>query len=181
MSIFLVSPGLVTTYAGLVIVRVFLGLVEGPLVPGITLLLSSFYTRKELAFRYVAGRSCCSGVNHPSVDYLESPYFTRHPRYVVKCWVKHFFPLKFTQLSGAFSGLLSAAIENMNGVGGRPGWAWIFIIVLFGIFSNLLQFSTTPYIGRIVHDSRRHYRFPLSAFYATHLQFFNWIPERVSL
>ena len=64
MFIFLVSPGLVTTYAGLVIVRVFLGLVEGPLVPGITLLLSSFYTRKELAFRYVAGRSCCFGVNH---------------------------------------------------------------------------------------------------------------------
>jgi hypothetical protein len=57
-----------------------------------------------------------------------------------------FFPLsaQFTQISGAFSGLLSAAIENMNGIGGRPGWAWIFILVLFGIFIYLLQFSTTP-------------------------------------
>ena len=50
-----VAPGFVTTYAGLATVRAFLGLVEGPLVPGLTLLLSSFYTRKELAFRYVAG------------------------------------------------------------------------------------------------------------------------------
>jgi MFS family permease len=55
MFIFPVSPGFATTYGGLVTVRVFLGLVEGPLVPVITLLLSSFYTRKELAFRYVEG------------------------------------------------------------------------------------------------------------------------------
>ena len=32
-------------------------------------------------------------------------------------------------LSGAFSGLLAAAIENMGGIGGKPGWAWIFILV----------------------------------------------------
>ena len=50
-----------------------------------------------------------------------------------------FPPLKFTQLSGAFSGLLSAAIENMNGIGGRPGWAWIFILVFFwNLFFYLL-------------------------------------------
>jgi len=55
MITFPVAPGFVATYAGLVTVRAFLGLVEGPLVPGITLILSSFYTRKELAFRYVAG------------------------------------------------------------------------------------------------------------------------------
>ena len=32
-------------------------------------------------------------------------------------------------LSGAFSGLLAAAIDQMNSVGGKPGWAWIFILV----------------------------------------------------
>ena len=32
-------------------------------------------------------------------------------------------------LSGAFSGLLAAAIVNMDGIGGRPGWAWVFILV----------------------------------------------------
>ena len=55
MLTFPVAPGFVTTYGGLVTLRAFLGLVEGPLTPGIFLLLSSFYTRKELSFRYVAG------------------------------------------------------------------------------------------------------------------------------
>lgn len=31
-------------------------------------------------------------------------------------------------VAGAFSGLLAAAIAKMHGVGGRPGWAWIFIL-----------------------------------------------------
>ncbi|ETS85425.1 hypothetical protein PFICI_03450 [Pestalotiopsis fici W106-1] len=41
-------------------------------------------------------------------------------------------------LSGAFSGLLAAAIAEMNGIGGLEGWRWIFILeglvtVLIGI------------------------------------------------
>ena len=39
-------------------------------------------------------------------------------------------------LSGAFSGLLAAAIENMDGVRGRPGWAWIFILVCVDSFED---------------------------------------------
>ena len=31
-------------------------------------------------------------------------------------------------VAGAFSGLLAAAIHNMQGIGGKPGWAWIFIL-----------------------------------------------------
>lgn len=31
-------------------------------------------------------------------------------------------------LSGAFSGLLAAAIANMDGVGGYEGWRWIFLL-----------------------------------------------------
>ncbi|TVY86300.1 putative transporter [Lachnellula willkommii] len=43
-------------------------------------------------------------------------------------------------VSGSFGGLLAAAIVNMDGLGGRPGWAWIFILegiatVLFGVAS----------------------------------------------
>ena len=30
--------------------------------------------------------------------------------------------------AGAFGGLLAAAIGKMAGLGGRPGWSWIFII-----------------------------------------------------
>lgn len=45
--------GAAKSYAGLATVRFFLGLVEGPMFPGIVLYLSNFYTRKELALRYV--------------------------------------------------------------------------------------------------------------------------------
>ncbi|KAH7921228.1 MFS general substrate transporter [Leucogyrophana mollusca] len=31
-------------------------------------------------------------------------------------------------VSGAFGGLLAAAISNLDGVGGKPAWAWIFIL-----------------------------------------------------
>jgi len=38
--------------------------------------------------------------------------------------------------AGAFGGLLARGIVEMDGVGGRPGWAWIFILeglLTFGI------------------------------------------------
>ena len=40
------------------------------------------------------------------------------------------FALMFsvTSLAGAFSGLLAAAIQNMDGLRGLPGWAWIFVL-----------------------------------------------------
>ena len=37
--------------------------------------------------------------------------------------------ISVSQLSGAFSGLLAAAIQKMDGIGGKAGWAWIFILV----------------------------------------------------
>jgi uncharacterized membrane protein len=45
-------------------------------------------------------------------------------------------------LSGAFSGLLAFAIAKMDGTGGKPGWAWIFILegavtVLLGTFTSV--------------------------------------------
>jgi MFS family permease len=43
--------GLVSSFAGLATARFFLGLVEGPMFPGIVLYLSSFYTREELSLR----------------------------------------------------------------------------------------------------------------------------------
>jgi MFS family permease len=55
--------------------------------------------------------------------------------YYLSCWYKRseyglrvaiFFSA--ASVSGAFGGLLAAAISNMDGVGGKPGWAWIFIL-----------------------------------------------------
>lgn len=46
----------------------------------------------------------------------------------------------FSALSGAFSGILAAAIAQMDGVGGYEGWRWIFIIE--GIVTVMLGIST---------------------------------------
>lgn len=46
------SIGLVTSFKGLLAARFFLGMVEGPMLPGIVLYLSGFYTRRELGLRY---------------------------------------------------------------------------------------------------------------------------------
>jgi hypothetical protein len=44
--------------------------------------------------------------------------------------------------AGAFGGLLARGIVELDGVGGKAGWAWIFIIeglVTFGIGSSPLK------------------------------------------
>ncbi|KIP07137.1 hypothetical protein PHLGIDRAFT_431325 [Phlebiopsis gigantea 11061_1 CR5-6] len=55
--------------------------------------------------------------------------------YYLSCWYRRsefgiraavFFSA--ATVSGAFGGLLAAAISNMDGIGGKPGWAWIFIL-----------------------------------------------------
>ncbi|KAF7308925.1 High-affinity nicotinic acid transporter [Mycena kentingensis (nom. inval.)] len=55
--------------------------------------------------------------------------------FYLSCWYKRsefgiraalFFSA--ATVSGAFGGLLAAAISNMDGIGGKPAWAWIFIL-----------------------------------------------------
>ncbi|KAF2265583.1 MFS nicotinic acid transporter-like protein Tna1 [Lojkania enalia] len=55
--------------------------------------------------------------------------------YYLSCWYRRsefgiraaiFFSA--AALAGSFGGLLAAAIAQMGGVGGKPGWAWIFIL-----------------------------------------------------
>jgi sugar phosphate permease len=77
------------------------------------------------------------GVFPGLVLYLSSWY----PRRRLQWRISGFFST--ASLSGAFSGLLAFGIIHMNGVGKRPGWAWIFILeglftVLFGISSFFL-------------------------------------------
>ena len=56
--------------------------------------------------------------------------------YYLSCWYKRsefgiraaiFFSA--AALAGSFGGLLAAAIAQMGGVGGKPGWAWIFVSI----------------------------------------------------
>jgi cyanate permease len=55
--------------------------------------------------------------------------------YFLSCWYRRgefgirmaiFFSA--AAAAGSFGGLLAAAIANMDGIGGKPGWAWIFIL-----------------------------------------------------
>ncbi|PCH36324.1 MFS general substrate transporter [Wolfiporia cocos MD-104 SS10] len=55
--------------------------------------------------------------------------------YYLSCWYKRSeFGLRAAiffsaaTAAGAFGGLLAAAISNMDGIGGKPAWAWIFIL-----------------------------------------------------
>lgn len=86
--------------------------------------------------------------------------------YFLSCWYKRsefgvrmaiFFSA--AALAGSFGGLLAAAITNMDGVGGRAGWAWIFILegaatVLLGIISFWMVYDF-PDRARFLSDADR--------------------------
>ncbi|KIK52049.1 hypothetical protein GYMLUDRAFT_50119 [Collybiopsis luxurians FD-317 M1] len=59
----------------------------------------------------------------PGVIYLFSVYYVRRDR---RARVAIFFG--GAALAGAFGGILAFAIGKMEGVGGRRGWQWIFIL-----------------------------------------------------
>lgn len=131
--------------------RAFLGLVEGPMFPGIVLYLSGFYTRKELSLRYVLSHLmvflfiqvllCVD----PYSDHLESRYFSRQLRYVVKISSRIIFGLKYHLLAlGRF--LWFACCRNRE-----HGWCWwktrmgldlhsrTFLIIFFYNYSATIQ------------------------------------------
>ena len=85
------AMGFVKNFAGLLVVRMALGLAEGGLFPGVTWYITLWYRRHECGLRMAIFFSAAT-------------------------------------LAGAFGGLLARGISEMNGVGGRPGWAWIFIL-----------------------------------------------------
>jgi MFS family permease len=100
--------GAVKSYSGLLACRFFLGALEGIST------LSLFELKPELWL----------GGLFPGIVLYMSSFYKRHA-------LQLRFAMMFsaTSLAGAFSGLLAAAIEKMDGVRGLPGWAWIFILV----------------------------------------------------
>ncbi|UZJ56119.1 hypothetical protein CBS101457_005439 [Exobasidium rhododendri] len=65
----------------------------------------------------------------PGANYLLSGWYARR-EFGLRASI--FFSA--ATISGAFGGLLSAAIHNMNGVGGYEGWRWIFILIGLATF-----------------------------------------------
>ncbi|GLB38895.1 putative major facilitator superfamily protein [Lyophyllum shimeji] len=82
-----------------------------------------------------------------------------YPRQRLQWRISGFFST--ASISGAFSGLLAFAIINMNGVGNRPGWAWIFILeglftVLFGV-SSYFTLPRSPAHARFLTAKEKEY------------------------
>lgn len=65
-------------------------------------------------------------------------------------------------LSGAFSGLLAFAIAKMDGIGGRPGWAWIFLLegivtVIVGVLCFFIMPDTPELSGKWLNANEQRY------------------------
>ncbi|PBP17630.1 hypothetical protein BUE80_DR011580 [Diplocarpon rosae] len=67
----------------------------------------------------------------PGVNYYITLWYPRK-----ECAFRAAVFFSAATVAGAFGGLLARAINEMSGVGGRPGWAWIFI--LEGILTVLI-------------------------------------------
>lgn len=83
--------GLVNNFSSLLAARMFLGLAEGGLFPGVNYYITMWYKRHECGFRMAIFFSAATA-------------------------------------AGAFGGLLARAIMAMDGIGGKAGWSWIFIL-----------------------------------------------------
>ncbi|EAW08972.1 putative MFS transporter [Aspergillus clavatus NRRL 1] len=86
-----------------------------------------------LACRFFLG--LLEGGLFPGIVLFLSNFYRRHE---LQVRIALFFSA--ASLSGAFSGLLAAAIQQMSGVGGMKGWQWIFLLeglftICFGLFS----------------------------------------------
>jgi len=103
----------------------------GGLFPGLLFYLSYFYPRQRLQGRLV---------------HLP-PYWT---------WLRIMERVSMffcgSSLAAAFSGLLAYGLVKMHNLGGRPGWAWIFIIE--GVFTVLFGLVTFPFLPRTPKEAR---------------------------
>ncbi|KAL4952173.1 putative MFS transporter [Aspergillus filifer] len=87
--------------------------------------------------------------------------------YFLSCWYKRaefgvrmaiFFSA--AALAGSFGGLLAAAIALMDGVGGKEGWAWIFILeglatIVIGVLSFWMVYDFPDEAKFLSPDNRK--------------------------
>lgn len=73
----------------------------------------------------------------PGISYILSMYYKKN-----EVLVREAIFFSAASMAGAFSGLLAAAISQMDGVGGYEGWRWIFILegLLTFVFSIVAFF-----------------------------------------
>jgi MFS family permease len=97
--------GFASNYSGLLAARWFLGLAEA----GLYSPQLSYLTIDSLECNF----TCPVGIKRKEFGIRSAIFFSA------------------AALSGSFGGLLAAAIANMKGLGGKPGWAWIVLSLLF--------------------------------------------------
>lgn len=83
-----------------------------------------------LATRALIGLS--EGGLFPGVNYYITRFYRRE-----ECGIRMATFFSAATLAGAFGGVLARGIAEMDGVGGKPAWAWIFI--LEGLLSVLVS------------------------------------------
>lgn len=59
----------------------------------------------------------------PGVTWYITLWYRRH-----ECGLRMAIFFSAATAAGAFGGLLARGISEMRGIGGKPGWAWIFIL-----------------------------------------------------
>lgn len=59
----------------------------------------------------------------PGVTFYITMWYRRH-----ECGYRMALFFSAATLAGAFGGLLARGISEMDGIGGKAGWAWIFIL-----------------------------------------------------
>ncbi|KIM78028.1 hypothetical protein PILCRDRAFT_76059 [Piloderma croceum F 1598] len=121
---------------------------------GIIVTLQGLVTSYEGLVTVRAFLGLVEGPMLPSIVLYLSGFYTRKE---LSLRVALFF--SSASLSGAFSGLLAAAIQKLDGIGGKAGWAWIFILeglftVVMGIASFFLV-SSTPRDSKFLTDSEK--------------------------
>jgi MFS family permease len=117
-----------------------------PLLPwrhrGYAVVYSTCFLRRNpttnAPYRFIGGL-------FPGIVLYMSSFYKRH-----EMQVRFAMMFSATSLAGAFSGLLAAGIQHMDGLRGLPGWAWIFILVCLTLDFSPLTSPTTS-IGRCLH------------------------------
>jgi len=90
----------------------------------------------------------------PGVTWYITLWYRRH-----ECGLRMAIFFSAATLAGAFGGLLARVISNMNNTGGRPGWAWIFILeglvtIVIACFAKFL-INDSPETAKFLTEEER--------------------------
>ncbi|OAR01925.1 hypothetical protein LLEC1_02383 [Akanthomyces lecanii] len=140
--------GIVRSYRGLLATRIFLGVAEAGLFPGVAV---SFARPPHCPWMQsqLGKLTWCN-----AQKYYLTMWYCRHE---IQLRQAMFFSA--ASVAGAFSGLLAFAISKMHGVGGLEGWRWIFILeglvtVLVAILSYFLLYDFPETAGFLTEEER---------------------------